>query len=53
MVRALLKRFGMRLHELMGAEALAARYLPHLMPWVPSAPALPPYFTYCAGEKVV
>jgi hypothetical protein len=31
--RALLKKFGFRLHELVDAKAMAARYLPHLMPW--------------------
>jgi hypothetical protein len=30
--RALLKKFGFRLHELVDAKAMAARYLPHL-PW--------------------
>jgi hypothetical protein len=29
-VRALLKKFGFRLHELVDAKAMAARYLPHL-----------------------
>jgi len=33
MVRALLKKFGFRLHEQVDAKRLAARYLPHLMPW--------------------
>ncbi len=32
-VRALLKKFGFRLHEQVDAKGLAARYLPHLMPW--------------------
>jgi hypothetical protein len=31
-VRALLKKFGCALHELVYAKQMAARYLPHL-PW--------------------
>lgn len=33
MVKALLKKFGFRLHELVDAKGLAARYLPHTLPW--------------------
>lgn len=50
--RALLKKFGFRLHELVDAKGLAARYLPHL-PWGSHPPPLPPYFGYMSGEKVV
>jgi hypothetical protein len=32
-VRSLLKRFGFSMLELLDAQAMAARYLPHLMPW--------------------
>ncbi|KAI8462802.1 MAG: S-adenosyl-L-methionine-dependent methyltransferase [Monoraphidium minutum] len=51
-VRSLLKKFGFALHELVYAKAMAARYLPHL-PWRESPPPLPPYFSYCAAEKVM
>ncbi|GBF93833.1 acyl-coenzyme A oxidase peroxisomal [Raphidocelis subcapitata] len=51
--RALLKKFGFRLHELVDAKAMAARYLPHLMPWKSSPPPLPPYFSHMSGEKVL
>ncbi|GBF98456.1 S-adenosyl-L-methionine-dependent methyltransferase [Raphidocelis subcapitata] len=51
-VRAVLKKFGFRLHELVDAKALAARYLSHLE-WKDKAPPLPPYFGYIAGEKAL
>ena len=51
MVRALLKKFGFRLAELLAPRGLAARYLPHLMPWADCPPPVPPYFGYVEAEK--
>jgi hypothetical protein len=46
-VRALLKKFGYALDEVLDGPALAARYLPHLMPWRTSP------FVFCLGGCMV
>lgn len=52
MVRALLKKFGFSLAELLDADGLAARYLPHLVPRAAGAPPpLPPYFGYIEAAR--
>jgi hypothetical protein len=51
-IRALLKKFGFRLYEVIGGKEITARFHPHVTKWNPMSPHVPPYFGYIAAEKV-
>ncbi|WIA21539.1 hypothetical protein OEZ85_000736 [Tetradesmus obliquus] len=52
-LRSLLKKFGFRLHEVMGAQDISRRYHPHVQSWNPIKPHVAPFFGYVAAEKVM
>jgi len=51
-IRSMLKKFGFRLYEVIGAKEITERFHPHVTKWNKASPHVPPYFGYIAAEKV-
>jgi hypothetical protein len=51
-IKALLKKFGFRLYEVIGAQEITERFHPHVTKWNPMSPHVTPCFGYIAAEKV-
>ena len=51
-IKALLKKFGFRLYEVLDGKQISARFHPHVTKWNHMSPHVSPYFGYIAAEKV-
>lgn len=51
-IRSMLKKFGFRLYEVIGAKEITERFHPHVTKWNKASPHVSPYFGYIAAEKV-